>query len=194
MTRARVVLIVAIVAHTARLGAARDGRLSRRSHAFRVALSPLWPYEQFHIPPGRLVYLSVASALTNVVFVADRDRGARGRCADALAAARSPSGSSAPRRLLNLHWPISMGDSAADLRVGYYVWIASFVLLLLGVTSRDRAAPALDLASRSARQPRWRSGSRSSPTRPCAPSASVVPPRVRPRVRRRARLYIILAD
>jgi hypothetical protein len=35
--------------------------------------------------------------------------------------------------LLNLHWPISIGDSAGDLRAGYYVWIASFVLLLLAV-------------------------------------------------------------
>jgi hypothetical protein len=35
--------------------------------------------------------------------------------------------------LLNLHWPLSMGDSATDLRVGYYAWIASFVLLLLAV-------------------------------------------------------------
>jgi hypothetical protein len=26
--------------------------------------------------------------------------------------------------LLNLHWPISMGDSAGDLRAGYYLWIA----------------------------------------------------------------------
>jgi hypothetical protein len=26
-----------------------------------------------------------------------------------------------------------MGDRAADLRIGYYVWVASFVLLLLAV-------------------------------------------------------------
>ena len=30
----------------------------RGVHAFRVALSPVWPYEQFHIPSGRLVYLN----------------------------------------------------------------------------------------------------------------------------------------
>jgi hypothetical protein len=38
--------------------------------AFRVALSPLWPFEQFRIEPGALLVLSVASGLTNLLFVA----------------------------------------------------------------------------------------------------------------------------
>jgi hypothetical protein len=69
----------------------------RGLHALRIALSPAWPYEQFHIPVGgRLVYLSVASALTNLVFaVVGRGRSRRG--ADALAATRR-GGSWAPRR------------------------------------------------------------------------------------------------
>lgn len=66
-----VLLIAAIVAHL--LGWALPVKDDYRGvHAFRVALSPLWPYErsniQFHIPPGRLVYLSVGSAATNIVF------------------------------------------------------------------------------------------------------------------------------
>jgi hypothetical protein len=119
MSRARVVLLVSIVAHA--LGWALPVMDDYRGfHAFRIALSPLWPYEQFHIPSGRLVYLSVASALTNVVF--------------AVIALAALAGAVQARRrqrvavwivgaatLLNLHWPISMG------------WIASFVLLLLAV-------------------------------------------------------------
>jgi hypothetical protein len=135
MSRARVALLVAIVAHA--LGWALPVMDDYRGlHAFRVALSPLWPYErygtQFHIPGGRLVYLSVASALTNVVFAAVaiaallgvvQARSRRLACVWVVGAAT----------VLNLHWPISMGDSAGDLRSGYYAWIASFVLLLLAV-------------------------------------------------------------
>jgi hypothetical protein len=131
MTRARALLLAAIVANL--LGWALPVIDDYRGvHAFRVALSPLWPYEQFHIPSGRLVYLSVASAATNVVFALV-----------AIAAAAGAVGSRGRQRLavwilgaaaiLNLHWPLSMGDSGADLRAGYYVWVASFVLLLLAV-------------------------------------------------------------
>ena len=135
MSRAGVALIVSIVAHV--LGWVLPVMNDYRGvHAFRVALSPLWPYErsgtQFHIPAGRLVYLSVASGLTNAVFVVV-----------AIAALSGAVQTRSRRRiavwvvgaatLLNLHWPLSMGDSAGDLRSGYYFWIASFVLLLLAV-------------------------------------------------------------
>jgi hypothetical protein len=131
MSRARVALLVSIVAHV--FGWALPVMDDYRGvHAFRIALSPIWPYEQFRIPSGRLVYLSVASALTNVVFVAVaiaalvgalNTRSRQLVCVWLVGAAT----------VLNLHWPISMGDSAGDLRSGYYVWIASFVLLLLAV-------------------------------------------------------------
>jgi hypothetical protein len=104
----------------------------RGVHAFRVALSPLWPYEDFHIPAGKLVYLSVGSAATNAVFVIV-----------AIAAFAGALRTRSRQRLavwivggcalLNLHWPLSMGDSATDLRLGYFVWVTSFVLLLLAV-------------------------------------------------------------
>ena len=54
----------------ARLGACPYVDDYRGVHAFRVALSPIWPYEQFRMPAGYLVWLSVASALTNLLFVA----------------------------------------------------------------------------------------------------------------------------
>jgi hypothetical protein len=102
----------------------------RGIHAFRVALSPIWPYEEFHIPDGYLVWLSVASALTNLLFVVIAvylwpkiARGmSRSRPAVFLLGAAA---------VLNVHWTITMEDSAADLAIGYYVWVVSFVLLLL---------------------------------------------------------------
>jgi hypothetical protein len=131
VTRSRWLLLAAVIAHA--LGWVLPVMDEYRGvHAFRVALSPIWPYQQFHIPAGKLVVLSVASAATNLVFIV-------------LAIAEGAGAVSTRARqriavwvigavtLLNLHWPLSMGDSATDLRVGYYVWIASFVLLLLAV-------------------------------------------------------------
>jgi len=73
ITRAKVLWILAVVANV--LGWALpviedDQRVYRGVHAFRVALSPLWPYERFRMPAGYMLWLSVASALTNVLFVA----------------------------------------------------------------------------------------------------------------------------
>jgi hypothetical protein len=132
MTRAKAVWICAVVANA--LGWALpviddDNRVYRGFHAFRVALSPFWPYEEFHVPTGYFTWLSIASALTNVLFVAiavylwprvARSVGSR-VAVFALGAAA----------LLNLHWTVTMQDSADDLAIGYYVWVMSFVLLLL---------------------------------------------------------------
>jgi hypothetical protein len=131
MTRERALSIAAIVANA--LGWALPVIDKYRGvHAFRVALSPIWPYEQFHLPAGPLVYLSVASAATNLVFVvvaiAELAGAVRTRARQRVAV-----WSVAACALLNLHWPLSMGDSASDLRTGYFIWIASFVLLLLAV-------------------------------------------------------------
>ncbi len=134
MTRAKVFWMLAIVANA--LGWALpviedDQRVYRGVHAFRVALSPLWPYEQFHMPAGHVMWLSIASALTNVVFVVmaaylwpyvARATGSRLGVFVLGAAA-----------LLNLHWTVTMQGNAADLGIGYYVWVMSFVLLLLAV-------------------------------------------------------------
>lgn len=94
--------------------------------AFRVALSPLWPYEDFKIEPGYLLVLSVTSALTNVLFVV---------LAAALTLradlARAILWAAAGAALLNLHWPISMGDERRLLESGYFIWVTSFALLAL---------------------------------------------------------------
>ena len=131
VTRGRVLLSCALAAHL--LGWALPVMDDYRGvHAFRVALSPLWPYEQFHIPSGRLVYLSVASGLTNVVFAAVAIAALAG-AVQTRSRQRTAVWVVGAATLVNLHWPISMGNSAGDLRSGYYVWIASFVLLLLTV-------------------------------------------------------------
>lgn len=94
--------------------------------AFRAALSPLWPYEGFRIDPGLLLVLSVASALTNLLFVVlvvtlllRENR------------ARLVLWAAAAATLLNLHWPFSMGDERRLLENGFFVWVSSFALLAL---------------------------------------------------------------
>jgi hypothetical protein len=132
MTRTKVLWIAAVLANLLgwTLPVISDAnRTYLGVHAFRVALSSVWPYEGFHLPAGYLVWLGVASALTNAVFAAfavhlwpraGRSGGSR--------AAVFVLGAAA---LLNLHWTITMQDSADDLAIGYYVWVVSFVLLLL---------------------------------------------------------------
>jgi hypothetical protein len=102
--------------------------------AFRASLSPLWPYEGFKLDPGLLLVLSVASALTNVLFavlvVTLVLREERARAVLWLAAAAT---------LLNLHWPFSMGEQRRLLEAGYFVWAASFALLALAAFLALRA-------------------------------------------------------
>jgi hypothetical protein len=124
MRAARTILLAAVVAHVLGwwLPVVQD---YRGWQAFRVALSPLWPYEQFRIEPGLLLVLSVASALTNVLFVGF----AAVLLVGSESRARALLWAAAGATLLNLHWPISMGAERAALQNGYFVWVTSFALL-----------------------------------------------------------------
>ena len=135
MHESRIALLAAVAANVAGwLMPVVDDYLGWQ--AFRVALSPLWPFEQFRIEPGPLLVLSVASALTNLLFVV----------LGALLAARPQRyakvvlWAAAGATLLNLHWPISMGAQRAELDNGYFVWVCSFALLALAAfLARARA-------------------------------------------------------
>jgi hypothetical protein len=96
--------------------------------AFRVALSPVWPYEQFKIPTTNLVVLSVASALTNLLFWVVAIVLLRG---PSLRSARISLWLAAAATLLDLHWQTTLRENAADLRPGYFIWVISFALLAL---------------------------------------------------------------
>lgn len=98
--------------------------------AFRVAFSPVWPFEQFKLNPGLLMVLSVSSAITNVLFVALAAALAAG-VANTVARARAVLWAAAGAALLDLHWPISMGEQRVELEPGYFIWVASFGLLAL---------------------------------------------------------------
>jgi hypothetical protein len=129
MRRSTALLIGALLAHAAGwLAPVVDGYVGWQ--AFRAALSPVWPFEHFTVPTWRLIVLAVASAATNALFAGSAIAMAAGALERALAR-RALVAALLVATLVNLHWPISMGDHRADLRVGYYVWVASFLLLAL---------------------------------------------------------------
>ncbi len=100
--------------------------------AFRVALSPVWPYENFGFDAWYSAALTVASALTNVVFLLVL-------AAVSLrlnVAARTLTWILLGALLLDLHWLVRAGAQFTELGVGYYVWIAAFPLLALAARSR----------------------------------------------------------
>jgi hypothetical protein len=108
--------------------------------AFRVAFSPVWPFEQFRLEPGPLMLLSVASALTNALFVVLGVVLLIG-LAQRQTRARAVLWAAAGATLLNLHWPISMAESGVALKSGYFVWVGSFALLALAAYFEVLAAP-----------------------------------------------------
>jgi hypothetical protein len=125
-------LAAAVAAHALGwvLPVARD---YRGWQAFRVAFSPVWPFEGFRIEPGLLLVLSVASALTNVVFaVLALALVGGGRTRVVLYGALAAG-------VLDLHWPVSMGSQRTALESGYVVWLVSFGCLALAAHLRARA-------------------------------------------------------
>ena len=92
----------------------------------------MWPYENFGFDAWYSAALTVASALTNVVFVLV--------LAAVLlrlnVAARTLTWILLGALLLDLHWLVRAGAQFTELGVGYYVWIAAFPLLALAARSR----------------------------------------------------------
>ena len=125
MTRARVVLFLAAVGNALGwvLPVIED---FRGYHAFRVAMSPIWPYEEFRIDELWLTVLSVSSALTNGLFVVVAALLLAGK-----GSARVLLWVAAAATLLNLHWVITLENDREDLELGYFIWVVSFALLAL---------------------------------------------------------------
>ena len=104
--------------------------------AFRVALSPVWPYGDFKTSswPWYWQVLSVLSGATNAVMVV-------------LLALLIPGRSSLTRAMawpaglafcINAQWCLRM-DQLSDLRSGYWLWWLSFLgLLLVLMSARTR--------------------------------------------------------
>ena len=103
--------------------------------AFRLALSPFWPYQGSGGGRGVLDVLGALSALTNVwliwaaVVLAARRERLRPVALWGLAL-------SVP---LNAIWFVFM-DDRAGFRIGYYAWLGAFMVLAVAASSLARAA------------------------------------------------------
>lgn len=98
--------------------------------AFRVAAEAVWPYEGWRIDGWYNVVLSTISAATTVLFVlgsvwavALRSRRLR----------RVSAWTAACGFIVNSHWVLRFGADRFDLRIGYFLWWLSFLLLAIGL-------------------------------------------------------------
>jgi hypothetical protein len=124
MDAARATLLAGVVANV--LGWVLTAAMDVRGwEAFVLALSPLWSFDDFADEPAWFLILIVASALTNVLFVA---------LAGLLALGRNPKAvlsAAAAATLLNLHWVVTLEADRRYLESGYFIWVCSFALLAL---------------------------------------------------------------
>jgi hypothetical protein len=114
--------------------------------AFRAALSPILPYQDFHTDAWYYSVLSVASAATTFLFVVGSPlvvwRGSR-------SVRRACAWVAITAFIVNSHWYVLASDSGRkDLSIGYFLWWLSFILLAVGlfwlssnnVVNQDRQA------------------------------------------------------
>jgi len=103
--------------------------------AVRLALSPIWPVEGIETGSWVNALLSVLSAFTNLVVLVAMLRPSQSGARRARRMAVALTGAV----LINAHWFLLSGERF-DLRVGYYLWWLSFVLLALGFRRLARGA------------------------------------------------------
>jgi hypothetical protein len=111
-------------------GATRFPRGLPGWEAFRVASSAVWPYHGGSFDTWYSAVLSTASAVTTLLFIF-------GSPWVVLRGSRSLQGASAWAAaiafIVNAHWYVLYGSDRSDLRIGYFFWWLSFLLLAIGL-------------------------------------------------------------
>ena len=136
MKTARLLISIAWVVHLTAwfLPVAKEGLTLPQGlpgwQAFRVASCEVWPYERFGIDGWYNVVLCTVSALTTLLFVLGSvwvvlfvSRPVR----------RVSAWIAASSFVLNAHWVVRFGSDRLDLRIGYFLWWFSFLLLSVGL-------------------------------------------------------------
>ena len=116
--------------------------------AFRVAASAVWPYEGIHFDAWYYAILSTISAVTTPLFIL-------GSVSVVLRAThllcRASAWTATFAFIVNAHWYVDFGSDRKDLRIGYFLWWLSFLLVALGLFALSRQAT--DNASRPPAKP-----------------------------------------
>jgi hypothetical protein len=104
--------------------------------AFRVAASAVWPLPDVTIDKWYKAVLFTVSAVTTLLFFPGSVWAGWSRSR----ALRRASGWIATSAfVINAHWYVLYGASAReDLRIGYYLWWLSFLLVALGLFDLSR--------------------------------------------------------
>jgi hypothetical protein len=104
--------------------------------AFRVAASAVWPQPDVTIDTWYKAVLFTISAVTTLLFIA----GSVWAVWSGSRAVRQASPWIATFAfVVNAHWYVLYGSSARnDLRIGYFLWWLSFLLLALGLFGLSR--------------------------------------------------------
>lgn len=104
--------------------------------AFRVAASPVWPYEGVRYDSWYGAFLAAASAGTNLLMIS----------LAWLASRVSPrlhrigAGAALAAFIVNAHWFVLM-DDRADLRPGYFLWWFSFLVIGYSLVRPSKSTP-----------------------------------------------------
>lgn len=105
--------------------------------AFRVAACVVWPYEGWSIEGWYNIVLSTMSAATTLLFVLGSVwvvwAGSR-------AVRRASAWIATAAFIVNAHWFLRFGSDRFDLRIGYFLWWFSFLLLAIGLFHLSRRA------------------------------------------------------
>ncbi|MCI0347903.1 MAG: hypothetical protein L0Z53_00625 [Acidobacteriales bacterium] len=98
--------------------------------AFRVASCAVWPCEGMNFDSWYGAVLSTISAVTTLLFVLGSPwvllYGSR-------SLQRASAWLAATAFIINAHWYLIFGSDRSDLRIGYFLWWLSFMLLALGL-------------------------------------------------------------
>ena len=100
--------------------------------AFRVAASPLWPYEGIMTDTWYGAGLALLSAATNLVMIGVLTFSVRRRVSN-----RAAGIAAIAAFAVNTQWILQAG-AGSDLRIGYYTWWLSFLLVGCGLLLEQR--------------------------------------------------------
>jgi hypothetical protein len=104
--------------------------------AFRVAASAVWPLPDVTIDKWYKAVLFSISAVTTLLFIPGSVWAVR---SGSLALRRASAWVATCAFVVNAHWYVLYGASARqDLRIGYFLWWLSFLLMALGLFDLSR--------------------------------------------------------
>jgi hypothetical protein len=103
--------------------------------AFRVAASPVWPLPDVTVDAWYKTVLFAISAVTTLLFIPGS---VWTMCSGSRTLRQVSPWIATFAFVVNAHWYVLYGSARNDLRIGYFVWWLSFLLLAVGLFGLSR--------------------------------------------------------